>query len=207
MGAGVLIPALLGGLGLYQNERARADQRGDMNSALDLERAKFDMMEPAMRGQVDAFRKLLGLADEYDPERDAQRNIGAIRKQAEGAVSGALSNYRATSGMTPGQSSEFNINAADVASKSMAPFVSAMNRTAGAGAEKKMDAYRSLLGAPLGGMGASFDSLANAHQQRGASRAPGDSGGLLAMIADAIDQMGQKKTSIPSWAGKARWRI
>lgn len=201
-----LLPALLGGVGLWQaNEQGKKQDRALAN-AEDLDRRRLELEEPLLRRQADIANILFNLAENYNPQGEIDRDVDYASKKTQQTIEQALRNMNAeyrSSGGTPGDSTEFNVRAQGMTNDIADPLREYAARMQGSATQRKIAAYQSAIGAPAGSMGDVYRSLSDNATRRSQMYAPGDPSGSLGMIANAF-QAPDRRSDLDRFS-KARW--
>jgi hypothetical protein len=172
-----------------QQNNARNDQ---INGALDLQKQGFNLTKPALEDQVAAIRKMFGMAQGYDPaaeSRDASNHASDVTASMLHRALGNLNaDYRAGGG-TPGNSTEFNVNAQGLTDRIADPLREFAAQQKASEFSRKMAAYQAATGAPIGQVGNSYSQFANSMLQGAGAMPQGDASGSMNLLSSALMQL------------------
>ena len=205
MGAAAAIPAVLGAVGLYQQNqqsnaaRKAANKAGDVSKAIGTE-------------QLSALMKLREIADKYDPEDSTRKAIESASAASAQTLEQALRRMKVGyGGGNPEGDTGFAVSAQRHVNDNLDPLkLFAANEMANMEG-KRADMYQRILGAPTGQIADSFLKAAAMMPQSNPS-------GSLAMLSGALERIFNKKggaggsgdaggPNAPPTAGSGYWDL
>ena len=150
MGASVIVPGVLGALGLMQSGRQATDQNRATNRALSTAEG-----DSARKGEMyDILKKL---ADEYDPKKQTETSVNYASDVAgqtlEKALRGISTNY---SGANPGGDTAFHISGQRAANDALDPLKAFAANESAMEPMRKAEMYQRATNAPTGNLSDSY---------------------------------------------------
>lgn len=187
----IAIPGLLGVLGLVQGQDQARRQQNMQNKALSQQEQGLYWQNQFNEAMFPAFQKLIGLAQNYDPEKEAVGTVNRAQGLFEGGLAKALNKYNADyarGGGNPGQSTEETVGRQGAINAASGPFQEFMLNATADPTLKKAQLLQVIQGIPAGSLTRSyFDS---ASQLAGMSQMYNTNmGGSLNLLSQLFDKM------------------
>lgn len=188
MPAGVLVPGVLGGLGLLQANQSQQDAANLQKQGLRKQGAVDDF-------RLGEMRKMGALADGYDPNRETAASIKQAGDVTQYTLANALRNmgseYRSGGGV-PGLSSEYMTNATSTANRVLDPLKAFAAEQASTATQRKAQLLSMASGAAPGNVADTYFRAASSMPQTSPA------GGFQALMQAFQAYQGLKK---PGGAG------
>lgn len=190
-----VLPYILSGVGLLQNQDAQRKQNNAMAKAGNYQDRAIALQEDEYNNfRSPAFRRAFELANSYDPIAEARGSIQHASDVTKSTITSALKGLEGnvlSGGGNPNNSSEFRVRAQGMTNRAADPLRAFIAEATSNPTLKKIQAFQSIIGgSPAGSLTSAYFQGAN-----GAASMAGPGGdftGVARLLAQLIDQKSSK---------------